>query len=398
VSNAIPLTTARGLKCTFLRVCAALGLFRLTGMLFARRLQILCYHGFQLADECRFRPQLFISEDTFIGRLQHLAREGFVVLPLGEALTRMWNGTLPRRSLVITIDDGFKSTLSVAAPILLRFDLPATVYVTTYYMEKNVPVFRLAMQYLFWRASARLLDPVTLELLAALDSQLADRQLVLSATGCAAPDNRESEVPLHDAASQQLIWNLIQRGEALNSESERQSLLREVGRILADTLSLDELQSLSIMSGEEIFLLARQGFDIQLHTHRHRFPSHDRSIACQEIIQNQSRLEAITGRKARHFCYPSGIFASSQWAWLQELGIESATTCLSGLNTARTPRYALRRFLDSEDISFVEFKAEMAGFSELLHRVRAWITLGHSPTARKTGRLPPFSKASRPQR
>jgi peptidoglycan/xylan/chitin deacetylase (PgdA/CDA1 family) len=378
----MPLTTTRGLKCTFLRVCAALGLFRVTSMLFARRLQILCYHGFQLVDECRFRPQLFISEDTFIGRLQHLVSEGFVVLPLDEALTRMWNGTLPQRSLAITIDDGFKSTLSVAAPLLLRFHLPATVYVTTYYMEKNVPVFRLAMQYLFWRASARPLDEVTLELLAALDSQLADRQLALSATACAAADNRE---PVPAAAAQHRTWSLIQKGEALISESERQSLLREVGRILADTLSLDELQSLSIMSGEEVFLLAHQGFDIQLHTHRHRFPSHDRSIACQEIVQNQSRLEAITGRKARHFCYPSGIFSSSQWAWLQELGIESATTCLSGLNTARTPRYALRRFLDSEDISFIEFKAELAGFSELLRRVRAWVTFRHGRASEQSG-------------
>jgi peptidoglycan/xylan/chitin deacetylase (PgdA/CDA1 family) len=375
VNNAMPLTSARALKCTFLRVCDALGLFRLSTILYARRLQILCYHGFQLVDECRFRPQLFISRDTFTGRLQHLVREGVVVLPLGEALTRMWNGTLPRRSLAITIDDGFKSTLSVAAPILLRFHLPATVYVTTYYMEKNVPVFRLAMQYLFWRASARPLDQVTLDLLAALDAQLADQHSAQSSTACASPDRRESKVALPQAAAHQLTWNLIQRGEALNSESERQSLLREVGRILADTICLDELQSLSIMSGEEVCSLARQGFDIQLHTHRHRFPSHDRSIACQEIVQNQSRLEAITGRKAKHFCYPSGIFASSQWAWLQELGIESATTCLSGLNTARTPRYGLRRFLDSEDISFVEFKAELAGFSELLRRVRAWVTL-----------------------
>lgn len=341
----MPSTTARALKRTLLRVCAAVGLFRLTGMLFSHRLQILCYHGFQLVDECRFRPQLFISENTFIGRLQYLVREGFVVLPLGEALTRMWNGTLPRRSLAITIDDGFKSTLSLAAPILLRFDLPATVYVTTYYMEKNVPVFRLAMQYLFWRASAGL--PAA-------------------------------------AASQQLMWDLIQKGEGLSSESERQSLLHETGRILADTICLDELPSLSIMSGEEVGLLARQGFDIQLHTHRHRFPSHDRSIACQEIVQNQSRLEAITGRKTRHFCYPSGIFASSQWAWLQELGIESAATCLPGLNTPRTPRYALRRFLDSEDISFVEFRAELAGFSELLRRVRAWVTFEHRPASEQT--------------
>src|SRR5579872_2875676 len=126
-------------KRALLRLCATLGLFRLTSRLFAHHLQILCYHGFQLADECDFRPQTFISRERFEERLQHLVHEGFVVLPLGEALTRMWNGTLPRRSLVITIDDGFKSTHCIAGPLLLRFHFPATVFVTTYYMEKDVP-------------------------------------------------------------------------------------------------------------------------------------------------------------------------------------------------------------------------------------------------------------------
>jgi peptidoglycan/xylan/chitin deacetylase (PgdA/CDA1 family) len=347
----------RASKCALLRVCAAVGLFRLTSRFFSRHLQILCYHGFQLGDECHFRPQLFISRERFEERLQHLVRGGFVVLPLGEALTRMWNGTLPRRSLAITIDDGFKSTHSVAGPLLLRFGLPATVYVTTYYMEKNVPVFRLAMQYLFWRASARQLDQPTLDLLAALNNRPAAHQ--------------PADAPLD---AQQLTWDLIRTGESLHSEADRQSLLRQVARILAlDTLCPDELQPLSIMSPEEVRSLANQGFDIQLHTHRHRFPSHDRSSAREEIIANQSRLEAITGRPARHFCYPSGLFAASQWPWLQELGIESATTCLPGLNTTRTPRYELRRFLDSEAIPLVEFQAEVAGFSELLRRVRAWL-------------------------
>ena len=371
--------TARALKRALLRVCAALGLFRLTSRLFAHHLQILCYHGFQLADECHFRPQLFISRERFEGRLLHLVREGFVVLPLGEALTRMWNGTLPRRSLAITIDDGFKSTHSVAGPLLLHFRLPATIYVTTYYMEKQAPVFRLAMQYLFWRRSAREPDQATLGLLAALAARLPDQQAAGSSTRPAARNGSYNNTTAAQATTHKLTWDLIQYGESLDSEAERQSLLRKVARILAiDTTCLDEAQPLSIMSREEVCSLSKQGFDIQLHTHRHRFPCQDRSSARAEIIQNQARLEAITGQPARHFCYPSGIFVTSQWPWLQELGIESATTCLPGLNTPWTPRYELRRFLDSEDIALIEFEAELAGFGEFLRRIRRWVAPGRS--------------------
>jgi len=38
---------------------------------------------------------------------------------------------LPRKSVVITIDDGYRSTYEIAWPILKRYGLPATVYLYT---------------------------------------------------------------------------------------------------------------------------------------------------------------------------------------------------------------------------------------------------------------------------
>ena len=44
----------------------------------------------------------------------------------------------------------------------------------------------------------------------------------------------------------------------------------------------------------------------------------------------------------------------------------SAPPTLPGLNDAGTPRFELRRFLDSETCSAIRFEAEMAGFLDLL--------------------------------
>lgn len=324
-------------------------MFRLSDLLLARRLHILCYHGFQLQDECSFRPKLFISPELFAARLRYIQARGFKALPLGEALVRLRAGTLPARALAITIDDGFKSTLSVAAPLLRAHDMPATVYVTTYYMEKRVPVFRLAVQYLFWRAAHTGLKRPQLAALIGASPQ--------SVTSLSTDD---------------LTWKLIRYGEALSAEQSRQALLTSLADVLGvDLVPLREKHLLSLLSPADVSSLAQQDFDIQLHTHRHRFPIDDRQSACREIEENRSRLEALTGRAARHLCYPSGIFASSQWPWLEETGIDSATTCLPGFNSAQTPRYGLRRFLDSEDIRFIEFRAELAGFNHLLRTLRA---------------------------
>jgi len=44
---------------------------------------------------------------------------------------------LPPKSFAITFDDGFENNFSVAAPILYDFKIPATIYITTEFIEKN---------------------------------------------------------------------------------------------------------------------------------------------------------------------------------------------------------------------------------------------------------------------
>jgi hypothetical protein len=80
-------------------------------------------------------------------------------------------------------------------------------------------------------------------------------------------------------------------------------------------------------------------------------------------------LEPVVGRRLRHLCYPSGIWSEEQWQTLQSLDIRSATTCDRGFNSRSTPLLALKRFLDSEHLSQVEFEAELSGFTPTLRRL-----------------------------
>src|SRR5262249_46313146 len=160
-----------------------------------------------------------------------------------------------------------------------------------------------------------------------------------------------------------------------------QQLLGRIAAALAiDPQPLLDNRMLSLLSTREVGLLAAQGFDVQLHTHRHRFPSNDHEAAMREVTENRTRLEAITRRPAQHFCYPSGIFPSGQWPWLAQLGVASATTCLPGLNHRGTHRYCLRRFLDSEDVRFIEFQAELAGFNEILRTAKSVLRGSSEPS------------------
>jgi peptidoglycan/xylan/chitin deacetylase (PgdA/CDA1 family) len=85
---------------------------------------ILCYHSVDPAWE----SPLAVRPSEFEAHCRWLARHRRVV-PLAEAMARTDGaGRLPRRSAVITFDDGFTGVLEHALPVLRRLGLPATVF------------------------------------------------------------------------------------------------------------------------------------------------------------------------------------------------------------------------------------------------------------------------------
>jgi peptidoglycan/xylan/chitin deacetylase (PgdA/CDA1 family) len=333
------------IKKALYHTCKAIGLFALARRMTKKALRILCYHGLSLEDESLFAPRTFMVPDTFERGMTYLAEHGIPVLELGEALSKLGTGDLPPSSTVITIDDGFYSTCAKAVSILESFSFPATVYITTYYAVKRSPIFRLVVQYMFWKTR--------------------EQKLEIQDLGIAG-DHPVSIASI--AQKRDAIFRIISYGENSLDEQGRAKLAHLLGsRLGVDYGPIVESRILSIMNPEEIETTVRRGIDIELHSHHHDLPL-DREAALREIEQNRSVLEPLAGKRLVHFCYPSGFYREEQLPWLREAGIESGVTCKRGLNYPGTNRMELRRFLDGEDVSFIEFEAEISGFSEMARR------------------------------
>ena len=122
------------------------------------------------------------------------------------------------------------------------------------------------------------------------------------------------------------------------------------------------------MTVQEANEIAKNGVDIQLHTHRHIFPDDDEHMALKEIADNKSALESVVDKELKHFCYPSGVYSETSIEFLRKCGIATATTTDPGFNHTETPPLQLKRFLDSETITELEFEAELCGFFELVRK------------------------------
>jgi peptidoglycan/xylan/chitin deacetylase (PgdA/CDA1 family) len=322
-----------------------------------RRLLILCYHSISIDDEHEWSGTYSMSPALLESRLRMLRDGKYNVLPLGEAVRRLYEGSLPPRSVVLTFDDGMFDFHFRAWPLLRQFGFPATVYLTTYYSDYNKPIFGLLCSYVLWRArmrpqadvSALFGTPKQWNLGDAAGRAQAHREIL------AHVDRERLTLPERTAFAERLT-------ELLGGDYE----------------AIQAKRILTVMTRDEAAEVARDGIDVELHTHRHRTPN-DRALFLREIADNRARIDPIRAGTAKHFCYPSGIYRAEFLPWLREAGVTTATTCDPGLASPRSEPLLLPRLVDTSFLSPLDVEGWMTGMSAFFMPRKASAHVSRAP-------------------
>lgn len=85
------------------------------------------YHRF---GDDRF-PTTNISIEDFESHLSWLSSHNYQILSLTDAITYLNSDSAVKNTAVITIDDGYKSFYTNALPLLVKYKLPATLFINT---------------------------------------------------------------------------------------------------------------------------------------------------------------------------------------------------------------------------------------------------------------------------
>lgn len=327
------------------------GLFALSRMLTAKKIRIIAWHGIWLGGS-HFGNFLYMTEKTFSRRLQLLKKWRYPVMSLSAILEGRDLGNLPALSTAITIDDGWYGTYQFMLPALERHSFPATVYLTTYYCVKQSPVMDVALAYCFSVADAERCP------------QLHIPSFNYGPVPTRTPEHRR-----------QALASARDHVQSLDSDAARQAFLHALCKELSiDYQAMIAERWFHLMSPLEVADAAERGFRFELHTHRHRTYHAGKNCLETEIAINRSLIRFMSGQECAHFCYPGGMFSSENREILRKLNIASATTTRVGLVDGKSWSHALPRLIDGEEVSELEFEAEMSGFIELTRPLRKWLS------------------------
>ncbi len=284
-------------------------------------------------------------QDTLRRRMDALAHARCNVLPLGEAMQRLQDNTLPDRAVAITFDDGFHDAYRVAIPLIQSYQFPVTLYLTTYYVGFNRPVFDPMRSYLLWKGRGK----------KRLDwNSIFPGAVSLDSAG-------------RDQATAFLKRYAMSRHFSARQKDDLLAQLAE--RLDVDYQQLCHDRVLHLINEDEARELGARGVDLQYHTHRHRVCK-SRDCLFTELSDNLREMRKFTSKEPQHFCYTYGYYVPEYISYLKEYGIRSATTCTPGLCTTQTDPLMLPRLVDTSAVSDLEFRAWLAGTADLIPRRR----------------------------
>lgn len=331
-----------------------------------RRLLVVGYHGVSIQDEHEWNPFLYISPERLRQRLEYLHAKRYSILPLAEGLERLRNGSLPPRAVAITFDDGARDFSERSLPLLRAYDVPTTLFLTTYYVDRKLPVFDTALSYLMWKGRR---------------------------SGAELSDLLDSAQPLPVAGPRDRLgtWQAFQRHAAKSELTaiQKHELLERVANRLG--IRFDDFVSsgmLQLMTPAQVRALPRDLIQVELHTHRHRMPPNRELFMC-ELSENQKRIGVLTGDVStrKYFCYPNGDYDRRFLAWLSDFGVRSATTGIPGLASTTDHHLLVPRFIDTMAVSRSTFAAWTSGAAALLPRRTKCPLLPVLLSAARHGRL-----------
>jgi peptidoglycan/xylan/chitin deacetylase (PgdA/CDA1 family) len=318
---------------------------------------VLTYHGVLPAGYTFVDPGLdgnLLSADSFRRQMRFIRKQHNVISPREFLLWCEGGHELPPRSVLLTCDDGLRSSLFDMLPILQGLDLECLFFVTGASLSPTPTILWYEELYLMFLAAP---ECFTLEFL---------------------------EIGLRAKVSQQekrtSWWELVTKLSQYDL-NRRRTLLARIRMQLGLSEQWDAAyrddpvlsRRFLMLNLAELHQLCDAGMTIGAHTLSHPMLSQSSpDVAWSEISESKRNLEQALPQEMWALAYPFGDSSSVTSRELQmakRAGFKAAFLNAGGDFGMETSRFALPRVHITADMSLAEFEAHISGFHRSLQEL-----------------------------
>lgn len=298
---------------------------------------VLMYH--RIADDDIDPWELAVSRQNFE---QHLAlfQKRNLVMPLDKIIDQLKENNLSRQCIALTFDDGYVDNYASAKPLLEKYEIPATFFITSGNIGSG--------KEFWWDELAKLI----------LQTPHLPQILSMEETGQSIFFNLEEEASLsknliqshkqisYDKPGTQrskLYYKLWEHMSPMCFEEQRITLEKIRNWI---GVSEDPRPEFLCLTTEQLKEIAGSSlFTIGGHTVSHpSLPCHGKVKQQEEIFENKIFLENNTGKKIDLFAYPSGNYNASTVEVLKELNFRAGFTTRGKTTKNYSSPFTIGRF------------------------------------------------------
>lgn len=303
-----------------------------------RRLLVLCYHSV-ISDDAPHDPRtnIAVTRSQFELQLRELVK-CFTPVTVDQMIAAYYNGQdLPHRAVLVTFDDGYRNNLTLAAPLLLQYGVPAVFFVATSH---------ISAPHLLWT------------------QEIVER--VVAWPGPKLPWNASPSNWLPED-----IFGRVETGRQIAEAWKRkpnQERVEFLDTIRSYDLEIDiewKHELYDFMSWDEVRKIHQMGFEIGSHTVSHPILTGLSTAALQQEMENSKEKVAMELDTAcRTIAYPNGGELDVSPAVCQAAGgagYELGFTLIRSGDRENSNPLSLPRVCVTRDISFRRFQLLVAG-------------------------------------
>jgi peptidoglycan/xylan/chitin deacetylase (PgdA/CDA1 family) len=256
-----------------------------------------------------------MSAEEFEQQINYITKT-FNILPLNDALALQKKQSLPPKALAISFDDGYLDNFTIAAPILKKYQCPATFFIATDGIDKGY----------LW-------------------NDIIEQALIKTTKQCISKNIINTTLPITTSAEKITAFHtLLGKLKFLNNKDRAKKL-----KILTQELQVNSFTN-TMMNKEQIQTLHSQGYTIGAHTHNHTILATENKKNCiEELSKNKSYLEDIIKSPVEYLAFPNGLldrdFTDEHCKIAQQLNFKAAFSTNDGGAISSTNTYQIPRFM-----------------------------------------------------